>query len=81
MNDRASAGDWRQSLVSVAGIWAAKIWIVLPALVSLPIMWLFGEGDYIVPVWGLLWMACFSLDNVSANPRQSAQSSDHKVFT
>jgi hypothetical protein len=59
MNDHSSLGGWRQSGVTLAGIWAAKIWIVLPALVALPIMWLLGEGDYIVPVMGLLWVGCF----------------------
>jgi hypothetical protein len=45
--------------VTIKGMWAAKIWIVLPALIGLLIMWAFGEGDYIVPVWAALWAMCF----------------------
>lgn len=46
-------------LTAVKGMWAAKIWIILPALVALPIMWIFGEGDYIVPVLAVLWSTSF----------------------
>jgi hypothetical protein len=47
------------AFVTIKGMWAAKIWIVLPALIGLPIMWAFGEGDYIVPIWAVLWSGCF----------------------
>jgi len=45
--------------VTLKGIYLAKLWIVAPALVALPVMWLFGEGDYIVPILGILWALCF----------------------
>lgn len=45
--------------MTLKGIYLAKFWIVAPALIALPVMWLFGEGDYIVPILGVLWALCF----------------------
>ena len=47
-----------KATVGLRGIWAAKLWIVLPVFVALPLMWLFGEGDYIVPILCGLWLSC-----------------------
>jgi hypothetical protein len=47
--------------VGIRGLWAAKLWIMLPVLVALPVMWLFGEGDYIAPILCALWVGCFWL--------------------
>ena len=47
-----------EATVGLRGIWAAKLWIVLPVLISLPLMWLLGEGDYIVPILCILWVGC-----------------------
>lgn len=44
---------------SLAGVWAAKFWIVLPALLALPMVMLFGEGDYLAPILGALWFCAF----------------------
>lgn len=49
----------RSSFVTLKGIYLAKLWIVAPALIALPVMWLFGEGDYVVPILGVLWALCF----------------------
>lgn len=45
--------------VTLKGIYLAKLWIIAPALIALPVMWLFGEGDYIAPILGLAWALCF----------------------
>lgn len=45
--------------VTLKGMYLAKLWIIAPAFVALPVMWLFGEGDYIVPILGVLWTLCF----------------------
>jgi hypothetical protein len=47
--------------VGLRGLWAAKLWIVLPVIIALPVMWLFGEGDYIVPILCALWLGCLRL--------------------
>lgn len=47
--------------VGLRGLWAAKLWIVFPAIASLPFLWIFGEGDYVVPILSMLWMGCFIL--------------------
>jgi len=41
---------------TLKGYLTAKIWIVAPPLISLPIMRVFGEGSYIVPILAVLWM-------------------------
>lgn len=38
---------------------AAKLWIVGPALLALLIMAIFGEGFYILPVMAVMWAATF----------------------
>ena len=53
--------DISQATVGLRGIWAAKLWIVLPAAISIPVMWIFGEGDYIVPFLCISWAGCFVL--------------------
>ena len=53
--------DLARGTVGLRGIWAAKIWISLPVLVALPVIWLFGEGDYIAPVVCALWIFCLRL--------------------
>ena len=50
-----------KATVGLRGIWAAKIWIVLPALFALPMIWLFGEEDYIAPIVYALWIWCLRL--------------------
>jgi hypothetical protein len=52
LEQEASRASW-------AGYLSSKIWIVAPALISLPIMWVFGEGGYIVPIVGVLWAGLF----------------------
>jgi hypothetical protein len=51
----------QESTNRLAGLSTANLWVVVPALVSLPIMGIFGEGDYIVPVLGMLWAGLFVL--------------------
>lgn len=48
-----------EDIARLKGMWAAKIWIVLPTIISLPILLLFGEGDYIIPILALLWAIIF----------------------
>ncbi|HEX7752199.1 MAG TPA: hypothetical protein VF440_07320 [Novosphingobium sp.] len=57
--ERPSLSPRPSPFVTIKGMWAAKIWVVLPAVVGLLIMLAFGEGDYIVPIWAILWSACF----------------------
>ena len=45
--------------VTLKGMYLAKLWIIAPALIALPIMWAFGEGDYIVPIMCVAWALCF----------------------
>jgi len=58
-----------QNFTTLKGIWLAKIWIVAPALAVIPIAVLMGEGDYLVPLMGALWLACFAFGQ---NMRRSA---------
>lgn len=51
----------REAMVGFRGLWAAKLWIVLPVVISLLIMWAFGEGDYIAPIMFTLWIGCLIL--------------------
>ncbi|MFC0588510.1 hypothetical protein ACFFF7_03705 [Novosphingobium aquiterrae] len=51
------------SLVTLKGLWLAKIWIVAPVLIALILMLIFGEGDYIVPVLAILWTTTFFIGN------------------
>ncbi|WP_076745232.1 hypothetical protein [Sphingomonas jeddahensis] len=41
----------------LAGIYSPASFVVLPAIASLPIMAVEGEGDFIVPVMGAMWAA------------------------
>ena len=50
--------DALNATVGIRGLWAAKLWIVLPVVISLPVIWVFGEGDYIAPVLSALWLGC-----------------------
>ncbi|PZQ59126.1 MAG: hypothetical protein DI544_11965 [Sphingomonas taxi] len=42
-------------------MFAAGPWTTLPALASLPIMAVAGEGDYIIPVLGIMWAALMAV--------------------
>jgi len=65
--ERPNELDWREaqrldaerSRAAVAGLFSANLWVVLPALALLPIMGVFGEGDYIVPIAAIMWAALF----------------------
>ncbi|WBH16190.1 hypothetical protein [Sphingomonas radiodurans] len=39
----------------LAGVYSPAPFVVLPAIASLPIMAVAGEGDYIIPVLGTMW--------------------------
>jgi hypothetical protein len=56
------------------GYLSAKIWIVAPALISVPIMWVFGEGGYIVPIMGVLWagLVIYGWRLRKSSPKRSA---------
>ena len=49
--------DRQRSQTRLSGMYAAKPWIGLPAIASLPIMAVTGEGDYIILVLGVMWAA------------------------
>lgn len=45
-----------QSRAGLIGFYSAGPFVALPALISLPILMLAGEGDYIMLVMGLMWL-------------------------
>jgi hypothetical protein len=49
--------DRRALRARLVGMYAAGPWTTLPAIASLPIMAVAGEGDYIIIVMGVLWAA------------------------
>ncbi|SMC48080.1 hypothetical protein [Novosphingobium sp. B1] len=49
-----------ENITTLKGLWLAKIWIVAPALVMILVAALVGEGDYLVPFMGVLWIFCFT---------------------
>ena len=51
-------------------MFAAGPWTTLPALASLPIMAVAGEGDYIIPILGIMWVA---LTAVAVRVRRSSE--------
>jgi len=55
---RKNASD---AMVGLIGFCAAKLWILLPVVVSLLLMWVFGEGNYVAPVLCILWVGCVFL--------------------
>ena len=46
-----------QSRARLIGFYSAGPFVALPALISLPILMLGGEGDYIILAMGLMWFA------------------------
>lgn len=57
-NEIAEAKPAIERGTQLQGMWAAKPLLAAPALIALPIMLAFGEGDYIVPILGFLWSLC-----------------------
>ena len=65
-----------QPPTQLQGMWAAKPLIALPAFTALPILFAFGEGDYIVPIMGFLWTLCALYGNrlrLDAKPGSSSR--------
>ena len=54
-SEQDAVGTLKRPFNPMTGYMSAKIWIIAPALAALAIMFVFGEGDYIVPVLGILW--------------------------
>lgn len=53
----AERRDRNASRARLAGLYRAGPWVALPAITSLPMMAMAGEGDYIIAVLGALWAA------------------------
>lgn len=57
----AERSERQRSKAGLAGMAAAGPWTTVPAIASLPIMAVAGEGDYIIPVLGLMWGALMAV--------------------
>lgn len=54
---KAEREERRASKANLAGMYMAGPWIGLVAIASLPVMAVAGEGDYIIAVLGVMWLA------------------------
>lgn len=53
----AEQRDRDVSRTRLSGMYLAGPWTVVPAIAALPIIAVAGEGDYIIVVLGVLWLA------------------------
>jgi hypothetical protein len=53
----AEQRDRQNRRSNLTGLYLASPWLAVPALLSIPILILFGDGDYIIPVLGVMWLA------------------------
>lgn len=49
--------EWNGTKAFLGGLYAAKLYIAAPLVIGLLVMGVFGEGDYILAVWTILYTA------------------------
>jgi hypothetical protein len=52
----AEQQDRQNRRSNLTGLYLAGPWLAVPALLSIPILMLFGDGDYTIPVLGAMWL-------------------------